>query len=62
MEDWAERKAEKILDAFLAYEGPDDLLLLQQAIAAELNRAYEMGRNGKTPDTTLDPGSCPPDL
>ena len=62
MENWAEQEAEKILDAFLAYKGPDDLLLLQRAIAAVLCRAYEMGRHGKTPDTAVDPSSLPPDL
>ena len=55
MEDWADREAENILDAFLAYKGPDDLLVLQRAIAAVLCRVYEMGRHGKTPDTAVDP-------
>jgi hypothetical protein len=32
MEAWAERKAEKLPDAFLTYEGPGDLLQLQEAL------------------------------
>ncbi len=53
MEDWAEQEAEKILDAFFSSEGPDDLLLLQQAIAAELSRAYKIGRQGKPPHADM---------
>jgi hypothetical protein len=53
VEHWADREAETILDAFLAYEGPDDLVLLQQGIVAALFRAYESGRDGETPDTSM---------
>ena len=49
MESWAEKEAEKILDDFAAYEGADDLLRLQQAIAQALCRAYEGGKAGKPP-------------
>ncbi len=62
MKDWAEREAEKILDAFLAYEGPDDFLLLQEDIAAALSRTYEMASHGKTPSTDTDLSSLPPYL
>lgn len=48
--DWAHTEAEKIVNAFLAYEGSDDLLLLQQAIAAALSLSYQRGRDGTTPD------------
>ena len=41
--DYAEREATEILDTFLAYQGPDDLSLLQHAIAALLRRAYNRG-------------------
>jgi hypothetical protein len=50
MEPWSEKEAEKILDEFVAYEGADDLLKLQQAIAHALCRAYEGGKAGKQPD------------
>ena len=50
MESWAEKEADRILDDFVAYEGPDDLLKLQQAIARALSRAYEAGKAGKQPD------------
>ena len=54
MDTWAEREAETIIDAFVAYEGPDDLLRLQHAIAAALHRAFEIGCRGKMPDMPLD--------
>lgn len=54
MDNWAEREAEKIIDAFVAYDGPDDFLQLQQAIAAALCRAFEIGCHGKMPDMPLD--------
>ena len=50
MESWAEKEAEKILDDFAAYEGADDLLKLQQAIARALCRAYEDGKAHRPPD------------
>ena len=50
MESWAEKEAEKILDDFAAYEGADDLLKLQQAIARALCRAYEAGKAHRPPD------------
>ena len=55
VDDWADREAEKLLDAFLAYEGSDDLVLLQQAIVGVICRAYEMGRDGKTTETNIFP-------
>jgi hypothetical protein len=45
MNHWAELEAEKIVDAFVAYEGPDDLLKLQTAIARTLFHFYELGRD-----------------
>jgi hypothetical protein len=53
MEDWAEQRAEKIIDAFFSSEGPDDFLLLQQAIAIELSRAYALGRQGMVPPAEM---------
>lgn len=50
MESWPEKEAEKILDDFVASEGADDLLKLQQAIARALCHAYESGKAGKQPD------------
>jgi hypothetical protein len=44
MTDWAEKQADAIVDDFVADEGPDDLLRLQQAIANALRLAYEQGR------------------
>jgi hypothetical protein len=44
MEDWAEKEAEVIVDAFVADESSSDLLNLQGAIANALRRAYESGR------------------
>lgn len=44
MKDWAELKAEALIDAFVADEGPDDLLRLQVAIAEALRDAYERGK------------------
>ena len=45
MKQWAELEAEKIVDAFVAYDGPDDLLKLQAAIARTLCHFYELGRD-----------------
>jgi len=47
MSDWAEQQAETIVDAFVADQGPEDLLRLQQAIANALRRAYERGKQEK---------------
>ena len=47
----ASRKKEKIIDAFVSYEGSDDLLKLQQAIATALCRAFELGSKGRSPDS-----------
>jgi hypothetical protein len=47
MEDWATKEAERILDAFMASEGSDDLLKLQIAIAEALRQAYESGQSGE---------------
>lgn len=63
MEHWADQEAQKIVDAFLAYGGSDDLVLLHQAIIAALCRAYESGRDSKTADTNmLPPVADPPYL
>ena len=48
MEQWADKEAERILDAFMASEGSDDLLKLQTAIANAVRRAYEAGKQGST--------------
>jgi hypothetical protein len=53
MMDWADRQAETIVDAFLAYRGTHDLLRLQRAIAAALCRAKEVGEAGKSPETMM---------
>ena len=53
MMDWADRQAETIVDAFLAYQGENDVLRLRRVIAVALCRAAEMGRAGKTPDTMM---------
>ena len=45
MKQWAELEAEKIVDAFVAYDGPDDLLKLQAAIARTICHFYELGRD-----------------
>jgi hypothetical protein len=45
--EYPEQEAEKIVDAFLAYEGPDDLSLLQREVVAAVKFAYEMGCFGK---------------
>ena len=50
MPDWADREAEHIVDKFVAYEGPDDLLRLQQSIAAALRAARSSDPNAP-PDT-----------
>lgn len=44
MKEWAEKEAEKIVDAFVADEAPDDLRRLHTAIADRLRFAYESGR------------------
>jgi hypothetical protein len=54
MDDWADREAEKIIDAFVAYDGPDDLLRLQQAITLALCQTYEIGRRGRMPEAVID--------
>jgi hypothetical protein len=59
MADWADREAEKILDAFLAYEGPDDLLMLQHELVAAQRFAFEMGCLGKALDTPIAPRRLP---
>lgn len=48
MEQWANKEAERILDAFMASEGSDDLLKLQTAIADALRRTYEAGKKKET--------------
>jgi len=53
IQEWAETEAERIIDAFVSYEGSDDLLKLQQAVAAALCRAYEMGAEGTKPKGPL---------
>ena len=53
IEEWAETEAERILDSFVSYEGSDDLLKLEQAIAAALCRAYEMGTERGKPKQPL---------
>lgn len=54
--DWAEKQAENILDAFIEDDGADDLLHLQQAIASALRSAYQ---RGKTEQLAKQPGSSP---
>jgi hypothetical protein len=44
MKDWTEEKAEAIVDGFVADDTPNDLLRLQNAIAAALLNACEKGR------------------
>lgn len=44
MEHWAEEEAEAIVDRFVADDTPEDLLHLQQHIAAALQSAYEKGK------------------
>jgi hypothetical protein len=48
MEDWAEKKAEAIVDRFLADESYTDLLRLQQSIAEALHVAYQKGKEAKS--------------
>jgi len=43
MADWADKKAEKILDALMADKSPEDLLHLQESIADALRLAYHQG-------------------
>jgi len=37
--DWADQQAENIIDDFVAYDGPDDLLRLQESIALAIRQA-----------------------
>lgn len=41
---WADKQAERIIDTFLGYEGPDDLLRLKDDIEQALCRAYRSGK------------------
>ncbi|MEP6887970.1 MAG: hypothetical protein ABI945_06565 [Nitrospirales bacterium] len=50
MTQWAEMEAEIILDRLTLHNSPDDLLMLQKAIAKSLGRWYEMGRTDTLPD------------
>jgi hypothetical protein len=50
MTPWIEMEAEIILDRLILHEPPDDLLMLQRAIAKSLGRWYEMGRTDTLPD------------
>jgi hypothetical protein len=43
MADWADKKAEKILDAFMADKSPEDMLHLQESIADALRLAFHQG-------------------
>jgi hypothetical protein len=43
MADWADKKAEKILDAFMADKTPEDMLHLQESIADALRLAFQQG-------------------
>ena len=45
MADWADKKAEEIIEAFVADTGADDLLRLHQAIAKALRQTYADGMN-----------------
>lgn len=53
MTNWADKKAEGIVDAFVGNTGSDDLLHLQEAIAKALRRAYADGKN-RGIEPTLD--------
>jgi hypothetical protein len=44
MKHWAEEESEAIVDRFIANDAPDDLVRLQNTIAAALLSAYEKGR------------------
>jgi len=44
MADWADQKAEKILDAFMADKSQEDMLHLQESIADALRLAFHQGR------------------
>ena len=48
--DWADQVAEKLIDEFVAYEGPDDLLRFQRSIAEAL-RAARSSDPKSGPDT-----------
>jgi hypothetical protein len=50
MTPWTDLEAEIILDALTAYDGPDDLRVLQTAIAKALCRSYQIGRAATRPD------------
>jgi hypothetical protein len=45
MTDWADNKAERIVDDFVANDSSEDLLQLQEAIAVAIRDAYERGKN-----------------
>lgn len=49
MGDWAEKKAEAIVDAFLADEKPEDLYRLVQAIAEALRSARKSANMKQKP-------------
>jgi len=44
MTDWANNEAERIVDDFVANDSSEDLLHLQEAIAAAIRDAYERGK------------------
>jgi len=44
MTDWADNEAERIVDDFVANDSSEDLLQLQEAIAAAIRDAYERGK------------------
>jgi hypothetical protein len=44
MTDWADNEAERIVDDFVANESSEDLLRLQEAIAAAIRDAYKRAR------------------
>jgi len=52
MTDWVDNEAERIVDDFVANDSAEDLLQLQEAIAAAIRDAYERGKkviqNGHT--------------
>jgi hypothetical protein len=57
--EYSEQEAEKIVDAFLAYEGLDDLSSLQREVVAAVKFAYEMGCLGKALDIHTAPRRLP---
>jgi hypothetical protein len=44
MTSWADNEAERIVDDFVANNSSEDLLQLQEAIAAAIHEAYERGK------------------